>query len=164
MCWAEAGDEYLGQDDGAGRHGGGGVMEPRVLARVHARCFVNPAPWDAAAFAALLAGPGVRLLADAEGRGFLLARVVADEAEVLTLAVDPAARRAGVARALLGRFDALGAAQGFLEVSAENGAALALYQACGWAEAGRRKGYYRAPGQPIADALILCKSFARPVT
>lgn len=140
------------------------LNRPESLAALHARCFVNPPPWDASAFASLLAGAGVTLLTDPRGRGFLLARVVADEAEVLTLAVDPAQRRAGIARSLLARFDGLGAAQAFLEVSADNGPARALYAACGWSEVGRRKAYYRASGHPTADALILCKSFARPVT
>ena len=144
------------------------VLTPIQLADLHAACFTNPPPWDAAAFAALLSGPGVVLLADDQGRGFLLARVVADEAEVLTLAVDPAHRRAGVARDLMARFDAAvtarGAVSAFLEVAEPNAAARALYAACGWEQAGRRRGYYRASGYQPADALILCKSFARPLT
>lgn len=140
-------------------------MTPEILAALHARCFVVPAPWDAAAFAELLSAPGVVLLSDPDARGFLLARIVADEAEVLTLAVDPAHRRLGLGRVLMGRFDeamqARGACTGFLEVAADNAAGRALYAACGWSEAGRRRAYYRTPGQSPVDALILCKPLAQ---
>lgn len=140
-------------------------MTPDALAAIHARCFTLPPPWNAGAFAGLLAAPQVVLLADPEARGFLLARVVADEAEVLTLAVDPAHRRQGIGAALLARFEvemrARGAVTAFLEVSDRNPAARALYAAQGWQEAGRRRGYYRASGHAPADALILCKSIAQ---
>jgi glycine/D-amino acid oxidase-like deaminating enzyme len=63
--------------------------DPAALAAVHARAF--PAPWSRDEFAALLAQPGV--LAVVEPDGFILIRVVLDEAEILTLAVRPEARR-----------------------------------------------------------------------
>jgi ribosomal-protein-alanine N-acetyltransferase len=43
----------------------------------------------------------------------------------------------------------------FLEVDATNAAAIALYEAIGFAKSGRREGYYRVPGAPPGDALIL---------
>ena len=139
-------------------------MTPDALASLHARCFVAPPPWSATSFADLLASPHVFVLADAQGRGFALGRVIAGEAELLTLATDPACRRQGVARTLLARFEAEGRARGadtaFLEVAENNAAARALYAACGWAEQGRRPGYYRTPGQGTVAALILCKSLA----
>ncbi|RMD95053.1 MAG: ribosomal-protein-alanine acetyltransferase, partial [Alphaproteobacteria bacterium] len=63
-------------------------MSPEEMAALHARVFTShPAAWSAAAFSGLLAEPSVFAL---EGAGaFLLARVVADEAELLTLAVAP---------------------------------------------------------------------------
>ena len=105
-------------------------MSPEDLAALHARCFdESPPPWSAAAFAGALAAPGAFLLT--AGGAFLLGRVVADEAELLTLAVAPENRRQGTARALLGRFEAgaraRGAAGAFLEVAASNAAARALY-------------------------------------
>lgn len=139
-------------------------MSPEALADLHARCFVSPPPWTAAGFGGLLADPGVFLAAEAGGGGFVLGRVVAGEVELLTLAVDPARRRQGVARGLMAAFEGeargRGALEAFLEVAEDNTAARALYLACGWRLGGRRPGYYRnAAGEPVA-ALILCKSLA----
>jgi len=134
-----------------------------ALADIHASAF--DAPWTADAFADLLAQAGVWALA--EDDGFVLMRIAADEAEVLTLAVRPAARRAGLARRLLAR--ALdGAARGgarrvFLEVAADNVAAQALYAGAGFAEAGRRPRYYaRLDGERV-DALLLARDLASPL-
>ncbi|WP_134724864.1 GNAT family N-acetyltransferase [Paracoccus luteus] len=135
-------------------------MTPQELAALHARCFVHPPPWPAAAFAGLLSSPGVFLLThppgDAPGcAGFLLGRAAAGEAEILTLAVDPASRRAGAGRALVAAFAAeacrRGAETAFLEVASDNAAALSLYARAGWQVAGRRRAYY-APG---IDALVM---------
>lgn len=127
------------------------------MASLHAKCFTVPRPWGAAEFALLLDDPLVIALSDPSG--FLLGRIVADEAEVLTLAVDPASRRQGVARALVRRFhrDARGqgAAQVFLEVAADNQPARALYMSTGYHHAGTRRGYYRLEGAAAVDALIL---------
>ena len=87
--------------------------------------------------------------------GFVLARQAADEAEILMLAVLPAARRQGLGRRLVEACAAEAARHGattlFLEVAAGNDAARALYRATGFAQVGRRRGYY-ADG---ADALVL---------
>jgi [ribosomal protein S18]-alanine N-acetyltransferase len=89
------------------------------------------------------------------GHGFVLARAAAGEAEILTLAVVPAARRQGVGSALLAGAMAAacarGAAEMFLEVAASNAAAHALYAGLGFTEVGRRPRYY-ADG---ADAFVL---------
>ena len=61
------------------------------LAALHATAF--DAPWNAAAFSVLLSGPGVFAIESADG--FILMRAVADEAEILTLAVRPDARGRG---------------------------------------------------------------------
>ncbi|WP_370205956.1 GNAT family N-acetyltransferase [Pararhodobacter marinus] len=139
-------------------------MTPDQLAALHARAFTTPAPWRAGSFAALLDSPLVFLIADADHRSFALGRVVAGEAELLTLATDPACRRHGLARARLDAFDAearaRGAERAFLEVAEDNAAARALYAACGWTAQGRRPGYYVAPTGASVAALILCKSFA----
>ena len=100
--------------------------------------------WSAAEFAALLASPHVFVTGDA--RGFALGRVIADEAELLTLATDPGHRRQGRAHACLAAFaeeaQARGAATAFLEVAEDNAAALALYAQAGFGETARRAGYY----------------------
>jgi len=89
------------------------------------------------------------------GGGMILARVAAEESEILTLAVCPIQRRRGLASALLRaakeRAITLGAVSMFLEVAVTNHAARGLYKAHGFAEAGLRRNYY-ADG---TNALIL---------
>ena len=137
-------------------------MTPDALADLHRRCFVTPRPWRAAEFRDLLAAPGVALFAGAHG--FALGRIIAGEAELLTLAVDPDHRRQGHARALLARFEAAalhGAAERtFLEVSAANRAAIGLYRSAGYLESGRRAGYYRDPDGAAVDAVLMEKRLA----
>lgn len=131
------------------------------LAAVHAECFDRP--WPAADLAAFSARPGAcALLIEAGGglAGFILCWIVAGEAEVLTLAVGPAARHQGFGRALaeaaLRLCGQAGAEAMWLEVAEDNAAALALYAACGFTPAGRRPGYYdRGPAQPAIDAVVL---------
>ena len=139
-------------------------MTPAALAAIHRAAFagMHPRPWSAGEIAALIAAPGIVLSARADG--FALGRLTSPgpgaEAELLTLAVAPGSRRAGLGRALLAAFEAeavrRGAAEGFLEVSERNAPARALYSSAGWAEAGRRPRYY-ADG---ADALVLRKTLA----
>lgn len=121
-----------------------------ALAALHASCF--PDAWDAAAITALLDTPGA--FAFSHDDGFVLARVAGDEAEILTLAVAPAARGRGLGRALLQavirRTAEMGAASLFLEVGADNPAALALYAGLGFTRVGMRKAYYNG-----GDALVL---------
>ena len=99
--------------------------------------------------------------------GFILLRVVADEAEILTLAVRPAARRRGVGARLVqegGRLVAVrGATRLFLEVAADNDAALSLYRRAGFADAGRRPAYYARPEGARQDALILALNLPTPL-
>lgn len=140
------------------------AAHPADLAALHALCFTRPRPWSADEFAALLAGPGAFLAGDATA--FALGRAVAGEAELLTLAVHPDARRRGRGRACLAAFEAAararGATRAFLEVAADNAPARALYAAAGYAEAGRRRGYYAGPGGAAVDALILARTLAGP--
>ena len=106
----------------------------------------------------MLESPGVFALIAAGG--FILCRVAADEAEVLTLAVLPEARRRGVGGALLTSALALALAWGvrtfFLEVAEDNPAALALYQGAGFGPIGRRPGYYRRASGSVA-AIVLSR-------
>ncbi|MCC5988029.1 MAG: GNAT family N-acetyltransferase [Pararhodobacter sp.] len=144
-------------------------MTPDDMARLHQAAFTSPAPWRAQSFAALLAEASVFALASPCGRAFVLGRALAGEADLLTLATHPDARRCGLARALLALFEAEARARGaetaFLEVAENNTAARALYAQAGWQEAGRRPGYYRAgtndpKGRAPVAALILHKKLA----
>ena len=135
-------------------------MTPEELASLHKRCFVTPAPWDAASFAGFLADQLAFLLVEGDA-GFLLGRTVAGEAELLTIAVAPEARRRGLGRKLMARFiyqaQLRGAERTFLEVAADNPAAIALYESCGFRQAGTRRGYYRTPTGQRSDALVLAR-------
>ena len=139
-------------------------MTPAELATLHARCFATPRPWGEAEFAELLASRFSFLLTEPEG--FLLGRVIAGEAELLTLAVAPEARRLGTGRTLVERFaiaaTELSADTAFLEVSAENAAARALYAQAGWTESGLRRGYYRTPEGRHIDAVIMTRALDTP--
>ena len=125
---------------------------------MHARAF--EAAWSEAAIRALLESEGVSGLASADGSGFALVRVVAGEAELLSLAVDPARRRAGVGAALVeavaAAAEAAGAAALHLEVAVDNLAAVALYEAAGFGRAGLRRGYYQRANRR-ADALVMTR-------
>lgn len=136
-------------------------MTPEALASLHARCFKTPPPWSAADFAGFVADPLAFLLVEGDA-GFLLGRAVAGEAELLTLAVAPEARRRGLGRKLVARFlyqaQLRGAGQAFLEVSAANPAAIALYESAGFTQAGLRSGYYRDAAGNGVDALVLARS------
>lgn len=143
---------------------GAGSMSPEALALLHARCFATPRPWGAAEFAGLLADPLVFLLVEGD-TGFLLGRAVAGEAELLTLAVAPEARRRGLARRLVERFlyqgRLRGAGYAFLEVAEDNGGGRALYGAAGFGEVGRRRGYFHTPDGRRIDALVLRRELAK---
>lgn len=132
------------------------------MAALHARCFTVPRPWDARAFAETLASPFTARFGGAQG--FLIGRLVADEAEVLTLAVDPAARRQGLGAGLVREFLAFaargGAGRAFLEVAETNTAARALYAGAGFAEVGRRRHYYTGAAAGPVDALVLARLLA----
>ncbi|MDE2166066.1 MAG: ribosomal protein S18-alanine N-acetyltransferase [Alphaproteobacteria bacterium] len=137
-----------------------------ALARLHARSFPED-PWERRALARLVALPKMHArlaVLGAKPVGFVLALVVAGEAEILTLGVDPGARRRGVGRALLADLyaaaRAVQSARVVLEVAADNEVARALYAAEGFAVVGRRPFYYRRSDAADADALILARPLA----
>lgn len=134
-------------------------MTPESLAALHRACFTTPRPWDASEFADLLGSPHIFLTGTAEG--FALGRAIAGEAELLTIAVAPAMRRHGIGRRLMADFAKEASNHGttrvFLEVAADNTAALALYRASGFHEIGQRPGYYHPPTGPAIDALVMQK-------
>jgi ribosomal-protein-alanine N-acetyltransferase len=130
------------------------VADIDVLAAIHAAAFPSPDAWGRDVFDLQLAMPNVFALLHESG-GMILVRIAADEAEILTLAVTPAARRHGLGRILLVKATEMAAACGvrvvFLEVSVANIAALALYTSLGFIQAGRRRQYY----SDRSDALVL---------
>lgn len=134
---------------------------PRI-AEIERRSFSDP--WSAASFRSLLDEPHgwFAVAVDDDGErggevlGYAVAWFVVDEGEIANLAVAPAARRRHIGAALLDAAIAAGAAQGaetiFLEVRESNAAARTLYASRGFAEIGRRRGYYR---RPVEDAVVM---------
>ncbi len=137
-------------------------MTPAEMAALHALCFTTPRPWSTAEITAFQADPLCFTLTESES--FLIGRAVAGEAELLTLAVAPQARRRGIGRKLMQRFlyqaRLRSAEHAFLEVAATNAPAITLYSAFGFAQTGRRAGYYRTPGHPPLDAIIMSRALA----
>lgn len=136
-------------------------------ARLHAASFAYP--WSALEVAALIASSSTLAAAaldPANGRlrGFVLSRLAADEAEILTIAVEAASRGKGVGRALLSenlrQATNAGAKAMFLEVDQGNAAALALYKRLGFVIVGERTGYYRRQDGPRAAAVVMRKKLA----
>ena len=133
---------------------GAKTTDVALMAAVHEAAFPPAEAWSADVFYMQLALPGVHGLLDDQG-GVILFRVAADEAEILTLAVIPEARRRGIASDLLAAaVDTARQAEAvvlFLEVSVANKPSRALYARAGFREIGRRRRYY-ADG---SDALVL---------
>ncbi len=116
-------------------------------------------PWSEGAFLTLLGDPNSLCLAAKEGNrvvGYASVSFVLDRGQINTVAVDPAFRRRGLAKALLTELISCarqrGAAALELEVRAGNAAALGLYRSLGFVQVGRRKKYYRDPAE---DALLM---------
>lgn len=153
-----------------------GPCDVALLAELYHRSFVAETesgfagtPWSARSLAEVMALPGVfGLLALVEGApaGFVLAQILVEEAELLSLGVLPERRRAGLGRLLLqGALDEAGRRGGrrmTLEVAADNGGAQALYRAAGFTPAGRRRNYYRLSGGACLDAVILARRLEDP--
>lgn len=112
------------------------------IANLHAKCFPHK-PWGAGDFADLKKS-GCDIIASQNG--FIVYRVVADEAEIITIGVVPNARRGGIAAAMLGivagELKKRGVKKIFLEVAENNTAARQLYAANGYTHIGVRPKYY----------------------
>ncbi len=135
-------------------------MTPEEMATLHARAFGSQGrSWSVDEFAALIRSAHV--FASGDARAFALAHVVADEAELLTIATDPGHRRTGLAQAVLSRVEDRAARQGaarlILEVAEDNLPAQGLYHAAGYREIARRPAYYLRPNGAPAEALVLEK-------
>ena len=142
------------------------LAEAEALSDLHGRAFDGPdgrwsRRWSPAEISALAAAPGALVLAAEKAgatRGVAVVRAAGDEAEVLTVATDPSARRKGVAAALLRdsitRLEAAGVAELFLEVAEKNHAAIALYESIGFKKIAARRDYYAFPGGGRDNALV----------
>ncbi|MER2604943.1 MAG: ribosomal protein S18-alanine N-acetyltransferase [Siculibacillus sp.] len=140
--------------------------DTETLAAIHAASFPS-APWSTADLAALLREETVfgivarraNVFGTRSAVGFVLARVVVDEAEILTIAVAPSHRRRGVGRALVEelcrRLYRDRVASLFLEVDAGNTAAVTLYRRLRFEKVGERRGYYAHGSVPGATALVM---------
>lgn len=159
----------------------GGPIDPRfvsllwieaegaeVLAAMHDVLF-DPS-WKADAMQSLLEHPGstalickvrAHLHAVPQPAGFAMGQLAADEAEILSIGVLPPFQKSGLGRRLLkGLSTALsnaGAERLFLEVAADNPAAIALYESEGFKQVGKRPGYYERAGSSPVDALVLAR-------
>jgi [ribosomal protein S18]-alanine N-acetyltransferase len=132
--------------------------DARAFASLHAESFHQA--WSDGEFDRLLRAPNVvahRLALGRDCIGFILSRMAADEAEILSVAVARSHRGEGMGRSLvevnLRRLAGFGVQQVFLEVAANNLSARRMYQRTGFREVGRRKGYYA--GNNGSEALIL---------
>ena len=138
-----------------------------ILSEMQARSFQGTPEqlWSGKEFAALFQHPGTKAMILSEGSeaaetaGFLMWRQVADEAEILTIAVLPTHRGRGFGQRLLKAFyeqaRVAGVRDVFLEVRADNKAAERLYTKAGFDRVGRRKNYYGGRGAEKQDALIM---------
>ncbi len=128
--------------------------------RLEQLCFAHP--WQRADLETQLTNPcACFLVAVLDGAvvGYLGVQVVCGEGGVTNVAVDPAYRRRGIARALFGACFAAGNMDFLtLEVRPSNGAALALYRELGFQPVGRRRDFYT---DPTEDALLLTRTFKK---
>lgn len=117
--------------------------------------------WTEPQTLSMLTMPGIWLslaLVDGRPAGFALNRIIADEAELLLLAVAPASRRQGVGMALIERCRNQAQRRHGVRLHLEvrhNNPAIQLYNKAGFALAGRRAGYYRGNDGQLYDALTL---------
>lgn len=136
-------------------------MTPGVFAALMDRAYTRMRPWSAETITQTLANSHSLFLT--QENGGLIARIVADECEILALATDPDAQRSGVASSLLSELvdtaKEADVTRILLEVAAGNAPARAFYAARGFAEIGRRKDYYTLRDGRKDDALLL----SRPV-
>jgi [ribosomal protein S18]-alanine N-acetyltransferase len=91
--------------------------------------------------------------------GFAVSRIAADEAEILSIAIDPTHRGRGLSRDLLlthlGHLAGRGIRTIFLEVEENNQPARRLYEWAGFTVVGRRERYYQEPGGQQLNALLM---------
>jgi ribosomal-protein-alanine N-acetyltransferase len=135
-----------------------------ALSALHARAFATP--WSEAEISKLLKNRAVFALLsrEAQDQGVVMAWAAAGDAELLTVAVIPEARRRGVGAALVTAAGAVALARGaasiHLEVAEDNSAARALYAKLGYEETGRRRAYYAGDSASV-DAIVMRRVLSR---
>lgn len=141
------------------------LSDADALVDIHADAFDRG--WSAEDLEALMAQPNVFALAIRRESifgirrlvGFVLVRVAADEAEILTIAVSPSRRGRGYGRLLMEeamrKLYRERIAACFLEVNRDNDRAVGLYQVLGFEEVGMRKGYYGGDADSDGSALVM---------
>jgi [ribosomal protein S18]-alanine N-acetyltransferase len=142
------------------------MRDARAVAEIHAASFDRS--WGLMEIERLMSGDTVLThvavggTASAQAEAFILSRIAADEAEVLSIAVDPRRRGEGIARRLLqAQMDMLPLNRVrtlFLEVEDGNAPALALYKRSGFTEVAKREAYYRKADGSAATALVMRRS------
>ena len=122
------------------------------LSNLHKKCFPNR-PWSADDFRDLKKS-GCEIIMSQNG--FIVYRTVADEAEIITIGVDPETRRNGIASAMIRIIEKDVKNQGvkkiFLEVASNNIPAQKLYENSGYTKVGLRPKYYDG-----VDAILMAK-------
>jgi ribosomal-protein-alanine N-acetyltransferase len=147
---------------------GGGAMaiEPATLRDVHRLAQLHGASfhrgWGEGEFEQMLSERNTLVHRLRQGRnivGFAVSRIAADEAELLSIAVDARHRGRGLSRNLLlthlGHLAGHGVRTVFLEVEENNQPARRLYDRAGFAVAGRRERYYKQPGGEQLNAVLM---------
>jgi [ribosomal protein S18]-alanine N-acetyltransferase len=137
-----------------------GVRDAARLAQLHGASFHRG--WGEGEFEGMLTERNTlvhRLKAGRKVIGFAVSRMAADEAEILSIAVDAGYRGRGLSRNLLlthlGHLAGRGVRTVFLEVEENNQPARRLYDRAGFAVAGRRERYYREPSGQQLNALLM---------
>jgi ribosomal-protein-alanine N-acetyltransferase len=142
-----------------------GTRDAEQLAALHAAAFRRG--WSAEEFERLLIEHNVvadRAMSGASVAGFVISRLAADQAEILSIAVAPPHRGRGLARKLLDvhlrRLAVYGVNSVFLEVDERNAPARRLYAGLRFLEVGRRESYYVDTGKETGAALVLRRDLA----
>jgi ribosomal-protein-alanine N-acetyltransferase len=134
-------------------------LDPAAMAATHAAAFQNSRPWSETEFSELTSSKFC--FAAGDKRCFALVRVIADEAELLTIATHPDYRRQGLARAVMAQWQSRAhqksASTAFLEVAADNHAAIRMYLSCGFQQSGVRRGYYARKNASAVDARLFLR-------
>ena len=146
--------------------GGPAAIEPATprdaarLAQLHGASFHRG--WGEGEFEAMLAERNTLVHRLRIGRkiiGFAVSRMAADEAEILSIAIDAGHRGRGLSRDLLlthlGHLAGRGVRTVFLEVEENNQPARRLYDRAGFSVAGRRERYYKQPGGEQLNAVLM---------
>ena len=139
--------------------------EFETVTKIYGESFNQPYPETVTASLLRLPGAWCQLAIDEKNGvsiGFLIARIIFDEAEILSVGIVPAARRQGAARRLLNaaceRAVSLGALALHLEVGEDNRGAVALYRKMEFRPTGRRPNYYRRANRRRVAAILMTRN------